>query len=316
MVKKAFKQRAKDLFGVLSLASALTFGSVNSSLAQGQMELVNYAKGNIGENLVTFYEGGSDDTGPGNPPGNYLDIYYLAPSSNKYNNAGVEISQAKTYNCPLKYAGTIPNGTTNDITFQIVSPFSANAVITSMGTVSNSVFFTDILKSDVTSSKDAQGYFHFPLPIISNAVNGQVYGNVQVNIAPIETSITNFSRNADGTVKLEGKARPGTVLWPEYSTNLLNSGGWTTISNQTKYIQVTTNNFGGFEGFSYTNLPATNGVGFYRIGCDSYNSGTSNLLAQSEAAFGLVEKKSSLESVVEKTSEPKNSFRILKQEWK
>lgn len=296
----------KSLKGILAgiLIGINTLSPFNSNAAD--FKVYNYApSSSIYDGLLTFSTLQGTTSYSSSPSPNSLEIWNLDGGfSNMVVNLDPTIS--KTYTNQLSYKGSIPNGTTNSLRFSGVTNFPANILFTYLNKEKNGVSKGDC-REVIVKGNGSRG--DVSLSSISNAVESQVYTTNILNIAPIETTVTNFARNADGTVKIEGKARPGTVLWPEWSTNLVN---WTSMSNQAKYVDVSTNNFGGFDGFSYTNLTATNNPMFFRMGNDSYNSGTSNLFANSQAlSVKTLESAVNVPNTATSIS-PKSNFKILR----
>jgi hypothetical protein len=296
MVKKVLK-------GLVGIGLAGVLGALPlQSKADGRLEVQNNSPFNgVNDNYLLFQEEVVDGSyNPALDPS--MEIWY--ENNGKYGRAGVNNSISKTYACPLQYGQDVPNNVTNYLRFAFVSghSFSNNVLITYLVDGQGKKRAGDTRKKIVEGNNIAGREYLDNVP--TNHTNWQIYGTNFVNIAPIDTSATNFYIIGSGTnakAVIQGKARPGTVLWPEWSTNLANAAaGWTSMSNQAKYIPVNSTNFGGYDGFSFTNIPATNGnTMFFRVGCDSYNSGTSNLLAQSEAKFGLsVPKQSTLEKTI------------------
>jgi hypothetical protein len=297
--------RLKRILGI-GLAAVLSTLPLRSNAQQARFDVYNYSP-NVGDvNYVTFFQNASTNLQYNPLFAPSLETWTYDSSSNKLGLVSINPLVSKTYSCPLKCNGTIPNNATNYVSFQSISNFPANVLITSLIVGQGTNRVGDVRKG-WAESKTGKVY-NQRMNNITNSNGGVEYATNFVNIAPIETTATNFFLTGSGTntkAVIQGKARPGTVLWPEWSTNLANAAsGWTSMSNQAKYISVNSTNFGGYDGFSWTNLPATNGnTMFFRVGCDSYNSGTSNLLAQSEAKFGLAAPKvSTLEATVQKSN--------------
>jgi hypothetical protein len=193
--------------------------------------------------------------------------------SSRYSTIKVNSGISQTYTNFLGFRGNLDSSIDNRVRFFGCNSFSNSILFTYLIQQGDSRAAGDCRKTIVESGGVKGDYL---LPKLTNVVNDQIYAANLINVAPIEVIVTNFARTSGGFVKVEGKARPGTVLLPQWSTNLSN---WTTMSNQAKYVEVSTNNFGTFDGFSYTNLSVTNAnsrIMFFRMACDSYNSGTSN----------------------------------------
>ena len=225
----------KKWFGGILAGSLMLPDLVNGA---GSMN-VSQASPNLNGNYVKFKENGSNGSHPP-PQGSYLDIFYLDNNSNSWGTAGVNLSTNKNYNCPLKYVGIIPSGTTNQISFNIILPFPSNTLVTADIQTTNG-FSTNIddVISYTQANSNSSGYAYVNLPNITNAVNGQTYGRVIMKFAPLE-QIVSFS-DTNGTVS------PATAMVPYGdSTNfVINAGDGFGISG------ITTNG-----GLAYTNNSA------------------------------------------------------------
>lgn len=290
MVETRLGKKAKSLLGILGLANALAFGSVEKANADGNLGVYNLLEGHSVSGVISLQTISKDllisdgfdkfdVCAPLSIQGEN-GVYSLVDTQRLCVDKRTDYIPDKKFNLRLVFNGPLASNTLNSLRF--VFPNSANTFDRKI----IKVWETDASGNRIGNPQDVRQLIAINNGImdVGTLTNGNYdvnipYKNFALDVAPLDTSITNFEENVDGKVKLEGKARSGTVLWPEWSTNLIH---WTSLSNRAKYVAVNATNFAGYNGFSYTNLAATNNSLFFRIGCDSYNAGTSNLLANSE----------------------------------
>jgi hypothetical protein len=199
-----------------------------------------------------------------------VDIYALSADGSKYTSVGLDISTNNIVMNQLAYCGNVPSGSSNALTgcfldssenLSITSTFPSNILITSKTITSNYTSACDLINMINTN-----GYI--PLPNITNAVDGAVYGTNWVAFTRKDSSIpqiANFAINQNGTVTFTvSKALPGEYLTPQYCTNLT-GGNWISNTNCTTYVPVTLTNFGQTDSAVISNVPALNAPVFYRI---------------------------------------------------
>jgi hypothetical protein len=306
MGRKSFISK---LVGIALVSALGASGAIVPS--GGKLEVANFSLiPGIYDGYAEFLEnlGANGNHFPVSSP--KLDITY-DDGTNTFNSLNINPTESETFSCALSYDGTIPDGTDNFIHFDHYSPYESNVLITYNVTKDDLNVAGDVRQVIQEGNYTQQGWGQQNLGVISNAVDGETYATIDMNIAPIETTITDVSVNDGGSnATLQASARPGTVAWPEYKYDLNSTNEWTVLTNKTQYLPVTTNNFGDFDSLTWTNLPysTTNGPTFYRLGCDSYGPDTLGLLEGSEPA--LVSTPSSLESLtVEDSKVP--SYRAL-----
>ncbi|MFW5846836.1 MAG: hypothetical protein ACOCUU_01630 [Nanoarchaeota archaeon] len=232
----------------------------------------------IYKNDVNFLENSEDGSYMKNLQPS-LEIWYEDTDNIKHSEAGVEPNKSKLYKCPLQYGLDVPNGLTNYLLYGFYGSFPTNVLFTFLTDENNTPRVSDARKK----IEDNGGvYAREYLQDIPPHDDWEIYGTNWVHIAPIETTLTNMSANANGTINLEACARPGTVAWPERSYDLGDTNSWVALTNSAKYLPVTLDNFGKFDSMSWTNLPGNtneNRAVFYRLGNDSYNENSKGLVS-------------------------------------
>lgn len=280
MVLKGLKKMLA--MGVV-LAGGLAFG-VKDAGAEGRLEVYNMSPAaGVNDNYIRFKDSdGNAGYTPNLQPS--METWYEDDNSNTYWWVGSVGQISKTYKCPLQYGSSVPNGATNYIAYIPVSgyAFPSNILFTSLADVNGKLRPADVRKKIVERGGVSGREYLDNVPVGHS--DWQIYGTNYVNISPIETTVTNSAANSDGqTATLSARARPGTVLWPEYKDDIASTNGWTAMTNKFKYLGPDTTNFGNFGSVSWTNLPlGTNMSRFFRIGNSCYDSTSSNKLAQSE----------------------------------
>lgn len=259
----------------------------DKALAEGRFELQNNSPySGVLDNYVSFIETSTYAEGTYmQNPGTSMEIWYEGTNNDQKGSVGVVITSARTYKCPLQYGSGVPNDATNYVKFTMVSgyPYPSNTLFTYLVDANGKLRPGDARKK-ITENNGISGREY--LDNVPAHSDWDIYGTNNVNIAPIKTTITGVSLSQDGSnLVVSAQARPGTVMYPEFCTNLVE--GWQNavkLTNMAKYVAVTVDNFGGFDNVTWTNLPiAQDSQRFYRLSCDSYNSGNSNLVQSLES---------------------------------
>jgi len=302
---KSIWKSLKSFLGMSLLAGSLMLPGV--AKGAGRLEVSNAGK-NVGGNYVRFVENGGNGSYVPYPFPPSVEIYYEDTNSNKYTATGVNLSTNKTYTCPLEYADTIPDGTSNSIAFKIVQEWPSNTLCTaSIQTDSGfSTNITDVIAYTKANS-NAQGYAGITLPNITNAVSGEKYGNVVMRFAPLY-SITP-TNNSGGTVSPSAKVF---VPWGEgtnFNINATQPGSRIEAiltNNATAYTNSVNNNLMISTNFSWNNVNRDSNAFNVVFGPKKYNLsvltayGTPNPGTTNNVPHGTVVTQS-IESVVNGT---------------
>jgi hypothetical protein len=255
----------------LLLALGMAVMSSNA-LGGGLLTVVNYSPSILG-GFVDLAENGSNT--PYTPPSSTnasAEIYFRNPGTGlKYSGVGVVLSQRTNVPLQLVYHGTIPNGTSNSLYLTQFSEYPSNILITAKvvsGNFSNAVDVRALLPQ-------GGGGNYWPLPNITGAVDGRVYGTATVYFTQITAAqITGISVTPGGPLTVNSRLQLGTYNTLYCITNSLAEGWSAAIAVNHYYAEpaagTVDNGWTNIALVSFT-APVNTDKAFYRIASNPFN---------------------------------------------